>query len=204
MTDTSTTYTVDIGRQTIDLPRFALSDELAIALLMTIDVPIAFIDAAGEELADLLAATDADVVVTAATLGIPVGIAVARRLGVERPIVLQKTDKIHLGDALTEPLSSITTDGDQLLRLDRREVAHLAGRRVVFVDDVIATGGSVAAALRLIRQAGGEVVGIGSFLVEGSAWRERLGDDAELVRSLGRIPVFRPDGNGGWNEDWSG
>ena len=32
---------------------------------------------------------------------------------------------------------------------------------------------------------------IGSYLVEGSAWRSALGDDAALVRSLGAIPLFR-------------
>ena len=39
------------------------------------------------------------------------------------------------------------------------------GERVVIVDDVLATGGTVAGTLRLVEQLGAEVVGI-SFLAE--------------------------------------
>ena len=78
----------------------------------------------------------------------------------------------------------------------------MAGKRVALVDDVIATGGSIAASARLLRAAGAEVVVIGSFLVEGSGWRTALGADADLVRSLGAIPLFTDDGNGGWQEVW--
>lgn len=51
------------------------------------------------------------------------------------------------------------------------------GQRVLVVDDLIATGGTAEAALRLARQAGGEVVGC-SFLIElaGLGGRERLGE----------------------------
>lgn len=196
-------YRVEVGSQEIELPIVPLSDDVAISLLMTIDVPISFVDRAGHELALLLRSTGADIVVTAATLGIPVATSVAAALGHDRMLVLQKTPKVHLGDALVEPLSSITTDGDQALRLDRALLGWLDGRRAVFVDDVIATGGSAAAALRLIRRGGAEVVGIGSILVEGASWRSALGADAALVRHLGLIPVFRPaGGEGGWREDW--
>jgi adenine phosphoribosyltransferase len=75
---------------------------------------------------------------------------------------------------------------------------------VAFIDDVVATGGSLAAALRLLRLAGAEVVGVATCLAEGSGWRHTLGADADLVRSLGRIPVFHPDGSGGLKEDWDG
>ena len=73
---------------------------------------------------------------------------------------------------------------------------------MALVDDVIATGGSIAASARLLRAAGAEVVVIGSFLVEGTAWREALGADADLVRPLGAIPLFTDDGAGGWREMW--
>jgi len=49
------------------------------------------------------------------------------------------------------------------------------GQRVVLVDDVLATGGTIAACAQLVRKLGGEVVGV-SFLMELSflAGREKL------------------------------
>ena len=121
-------------------------------------------------------------------------------LGLDDYLILQKTAKIHLADALAEPLSSITTGGEQRLLLDRARIPAVAGKRVALVDDVIATGGSIVAALRLLRAAGADVVGIGSLLVEGTGWRSALGDDAALVRPLGVIPMFTHDAAGGWVE----
>ena len=194
-------HVIDVGSSQLELPIVPVGDDLAIALFMSIDAPISFVADAGRELASKLADLDADVVVTAATLGIPVGMAVAVGLGQDRLVVLQKTDKIHLADALTEPLDSITTGTPQLLRLDRAQIPNLAGKRVVFVDDVISSGSSAAAGLRLIRQAGGIVVGLGAVLVEGTNWKTALGDDADLVWSLDRIPLYRRTDEG-WTEDW--
>lgn len=193
-------YAVDIGSQRVELPLVPLvplHDGAAIALLMTIDRGVRFMELAGADLAAVLGPFRPDIVATNATLGIPVALEVTRALGLDDYLVLQKTAKIHLGDALAEPLSSITTAGEQALRLDRARLGAVAGRRVALVDDVIATGGSIAAALRLLRRAGADVVAIGSLLVEGTAWRDRLGEDAGLVRSLGAIPGFVA-APGGW------
>lgn len=53
--------------------------------------------------------------------------------------------------------------GEDSLEMHRDAVG--VGQRVLIVDDLLATGGTAAAACRLIRQAGGEVVGC-SFLIE--------------------------------------
>lgn len=185
-----------IGSQEVDLAIVPVADDVAIALLMTIDRGVGFNATAGADLAAALARRQPEVVVGAATLGIPVAIEVSRALGLDDYVILQKTRKIHLGDALEAPLRSITTTGDQALLLDRERVPVVAGRRVVLVDDVIATGGSIRAALALLRAAGAEVVGVGCLLVEADGWREPLGSDADLVHTLGVIPVFglAPDG----------
>ncbi len=53
--------------------------------------------------------------------------------------------------------------GNAEIELQRDAVA--AGQRVLLVDDVIATGGTAAATVRLVRELGGVVVGA-SFLIE--------------------------------------
>ena len=195
---------MDIGTQRVELPLVALSADLTLALLITVDMGVAFMDRAGAELADLIEPAGVDIVATVATMGIPIVVEVTRHLGLDQYVILHKTPKIHLADAVAEPVRSITTDAPQRLLFDRARIPDVAGRRVALVDDVISTGATTGAALRLLRAVGADVVVIGALVTEASKWRGALGDDALLVRALGSIPVFRPDGAGGLVEDWVG
>jgi adenine/guanine phosphoribosyltransferase-like PRPP-binding protein len=194
-------YRALIGSQSVDLPLVPIGNGRAISLLMTIDQGIGFMERAGRELAELLSPAEPEVVASVATLGIPVAIEVSRSLRLDSYLILQKTPKIHLSDALSEPVRSVTTDSDQTLLLDRARISSIAGRRVVLVDDVVATGSSIKAAVRLLRTAGARVVAIGVLLTEGAAWRRALAEDAELVTSLGRIPEFE-EAAAGYREVW--
>jgi adenine phosphoribosyltransferase len=51
------------------------------------------------------------------------------------------------------------------------------GHRVILVDDVLATGGTIAACVQMVEKMGGVVVGV-AFLMELTflAGREKLGD----------------------------
>jgi len=62
-------------------------------------------------------------------------------------------------------------------QLQMHSDAVAPGQRVLIVDDVLATGGTAGAAVRLIRQLGGEVIGV-QVLIELSdlGGRERLHD----------------------------
>ncbi len=197
------TYQAQVGSQTIDLPLVALSDELTIALLICVDLGVAFAETAGRELAAELAPFRPDIVVSVATMGIPLAIEVTRALGLDDYVILHKTPKTHLGESLSEPVRSITTERAQVLRMDPARATVIQGRRTAVVDDVISTGASSAAALRLVRRAGAEPVVVGTLMTEGTGWRDTLGADATLVRSLGSMPVFRSDSTGaGLDEVW--
>jgi adenine phosphoribosyltransferase len=182
----------------VELPIIPLDQERAIALMMTIDLGVQFTTRASAELARAVAPARPDRIVSVATLGIPVAFEVSRRLGLDDYLILQKSPKIHLRDCLRQPVSSITSAGQQHLLLDRRRIGAVRGRRVAFVDDVISTGASAVAALRLLRQAGAEIVAIGALLTESDAWKPALGPDADLVRALGQLPLFQPGRHGGW------
>jgi len=195
---------VDIGSQQLELPIVSLNDTLALALLITVDIGVTFLERAGKELADVLEPYEVDIVATVATMGIPLAVEVTRHLGLDRYVVLHKTPKIHLADAVSEPVRSITTDAEQRLLFDRARIGDVRGKRVAIVDDVISTGASTGATLRLLRGVGADVVVIGTLVTEAGLWRDALGEDAQMVRALGSIPVFRPDGSGGLVEDWNG
>jgi len=63
------------------------------------------------------------------------------------------------------------------------EDAITAGQRVLAVDDLLATGGTMAATLRLIRQLGGSVVGV-AFMIELAFLRGRDKLKDESLHSL--------------------
>jgi adenine phosphoribosyltransferase len=184
------TYSVDIAGEKVTLPIVPINDRLAISLLMVIDMGVRFGERIGKALAAKLGPLKPDIVVGAATLGIPVVIEVSRALGLDHYVIAQKSPKIHLADALVQDVQSVTTSAKQRLMLDRRAVPLLAGRRVVVVDDVVATGSSLAATLALARAAGADIVGAGVILTEGRDWEKTLGADARLVQGLGHIPQF--------------
>ncbi|SON55684.1 adenine phosphoribosyltransferase [Hartmannibacter diazotrophicus] len=197
---TGLTHTVDVAGRAVDLPMVAIKPDLVIALMMIIDMGVDFLAHVGREIAARLAPLRPDVIVGAATLGIPIAIEVSRQLGLDNYVVLQKSPKLHLRDALEERVTSITSNGEQRLLLDRRAVPLLAGRRTVVVDDVVASGASLRGAMALARAAGADVVASAVILTESYAWRDELGDDAEGIISLGHIPQFEPDGAGGWKQ----
>ena len=83
---------------------------------------------------------------------------------------------------------SITTAGTQKLYMDGADAAKMKGKRILLLDDVISTGGSMAAVENLVEQAGGIVAGRMAILAEGDA------ADRDDIIYLEKLPLFRPDG----------
>src|SRR5580700_4216070 len=113
------TYPTKVGSQSIDLPIVAIAPDVAIALFITVDQGVAFSSTAGVEIAEAIQGFDVDIVASVATMGIPVAIEITRALGLDDYLIFQKTPKIHLADAIVEPVRSITTDVPQRLLFDR-------------------------------------------------------------------------------------
>ena len=91
-------------------------------------------------------------------------------------------DPIHVED------KSITTAGVQRLYLGRDDADLIRGKRILLMDDVISTGGSIHAMEELVKLAGGTVVGRVAVLAEGDA------ADRGDIKFLAPLPVFNADG----------
>ena len=165
-------YIAQLGSQRVELPIVELAPGFRAALLMTIDLRVSVLQKASEELAALLAPRNIDVIATAATLGIPVAAPLATSLGLDRYLVLQKSRKWHLRDSPYVELTSSTTMSSQRFTLDAARVGEIAGARVAFVDDVIASGSSARAAVDLLAAHGAEIVSVAALMTEGDEWRE--------------------------------
>jgi len=89
-------------------------------------------------------------------------------------VVVRKSVKKYMLEPITVPVESITSFGEQTLVLNGIDAERIKGKRVCITEDVIATGGSVRAACKLIEKAGGEVTVIASILLKGDFNDPRL------------------------------
>ena len=100
-----------------------------------------------------------DLVVGAESRGFIFGAAVARELNVGF-IPVRKPGKL--------PAQTIAQEYELEYGTDKLEIhadAIQNGQRILMVDDLLATGGTMQAACRMVEQLGGKIVGI-SFLIE--------------------------------------
>ena len=149
------------------LPILNLSDSLAIAgFVMLGDVELC--ESCARELAKKVPA-EAEIIMTAETKGIPLAAELARQLGMPYYITARKSVKAYMEDPIWVEDESITTMGKQRLYLMRADIDRIAGRKVLLLDDVISTGGSMTALSNLAEKAGANVIGQAAVLAEGDA-----------------------------------
>jgi adenine phosphoribosyltransferase len=67
-------------------------------------------------------------------------------------VVLRKSYKSYMGDALSEETLSITTGSPQTLYLDEKDQRLLRGKAVVLLDDVVTTGSTFGGMRALIEK----------------------------------------------------
>jgi adenine phosphoribosyltransferase len=113
------------------------------------------VDAIAERYAD----ADVDLVVGIESRGFVFGAAVAYKLGVGF-VPARKPGKLPAQTVSAEYELEYGTDA---LEIHRDAIG--AGRRVLIVDDLLATGGTAAATAKLVSELGGEIVGI-AFLID--------------------------------------
>ena len=134
-------------------------------------------------------APEHDVMITAESKGIPLVHAMCRLSGKNRYVLARKSVKLYMKDVIECSTKSITTSNVQTLYLDGADAEYLKGKRVLIVDDVISTGGSLLSLENLVAQAGGTVVAKMTILAEGEA------ADRDDIIFLEKLPLFDKNGN---------
>ena len=127
--------------------------------------------------------------ITAESKGIPLIHAMCRMSGKNRYILARKSVKLYMRDVVKCDTQSITTAQAQTLYIDGDDAEFMKGKRVLIVDDVISTGGSLLSLENLVSQAGGTIVGKMAILAEGDAI------DRQDITYLAPLPLFDKDGN---------
>ena len=179
-------YTIQVAGLSRDLPLCPISDDLNIgAFIMFGDVELT--EKCAAEL--IKRAPEHDVIITAESKGIPLAYEMCRLSGRNRYILARKSVKLYMKDVVSCETKSITTEATQTLYIDGDDAEYMKGRRVLIVDDVISTGGSLLSLEHLVENAGGTVVGKMTVLAEGDA-TER--DD---IIYLEKLPLFDKAGN---------
>ena len=131
--------------------------------------------ALAEDLAARLAPLKPEIIVGLPTLGLTLAAAVAEALGHSRYVPLGNSRKFWYEEALSLPVSSVTTPGQQKrLYIDPRMLPLLEGRRVALVDDVISSGKSIVAGLSLLKQCGVRPVAIAAAMLQTTRHVEAL------------------------------
>ncbi len=173
-------YELHVAGCTRKLPICKVNEVMSIAaFIMFSDVEITIKCAEGL----LKKAPDFDVIVTAEAKGIPLAYEMARQSG--KPYVAcRKMSKLYMTDPVMVEVQSITTARKQTLYLDRHEMDDIKGKKVLIVDDVISTGGSLYALESIVNKAGGNIVGKCAVLAEGVA------SEREDIFFLEVLPTF--------------
>lgn len=174
-------HTVRIGAVSRDLPLFEVAPGVFIAIFnMLGDTEV--VEAAAELLAARLP-DGADVILVPEVKAVPLGHALSVHAGLPY-IVARKVRKPYMVDCLEAEVLSITTGEPQVLYIDGKDRKQVMGKRVLLVDDVISTGGTLEGLRRLVQAADAEIAGEMAVFTEGES------DDWSNVIALGHLPVF--------------
>ena len=181
------TYPIEVAGVKRELPLCKITDDLYIGAFICFgDAELTV--ACAQELLKLVPAEEYDYLFTAEAKSIPLIHEMARQSGAEKYFIARKGPKAYMPDPIHVEDQSITTVGVQKLYLGRDDADLIRGKRILIMDDVISTGGSLRAMEELVKIAGGTVVGKIAVLAEGDA------QSREDIKFLAPLPLFNADG----------
>jgi adenine phosphoribosyltransferase len=175
-------FNINIAGVERSLRLFEVAPGLTIAILNILG-DVELVEAASRDLAKRLTELDPEVIVTAETKSIPLAHDLSGAMGIPY-VVLRKSYKPYMGDALQSETLSITTGAPQTLYLDEKDRETVAGKRVAIVDDVISTGSTLQGMRLILNKANANIVAEAAILTEGerAKWAN--------VIALGHLPIW--------------
>src|SRR5580704_1702123 len=148
----------------------------AVASLIANQASNIVVAALADHMAVQARALDAEIIVGLPTLGLAFASLVAERLGQSRYVPLGYSRKFWYDDALSEPVTSITSpEAGKYLRLDPNLLPLIETRRVALVDDAISSGTTAAASVHLLQKIGIEVAGMVVAMKQTNRWEAAMG-----------------------------
>ena len=182
------TYSLNVAGLQRQLPICKVTDDLYIgAFIVFGDAELTV--ACARDMLELVPQEEYDYLFTAEAKSIPLIHEMARQSGAKKYFLARKGPKVYMPDPICVEDHSITTAHAQELYLGSDDAALMKGKRILIMDDVISTGGSLLAMEALVQQAGGIVVGKIAVLAEGDAAKR---DD---IKFLAPLPLFNADGS---------
>ena len=175
-------HVLEIGPVRRELPLFEVKPGLSIAVLNILG-DVELVETAAEALAPRLEPLGPAALITPEAKSIPLVYALAARLALPY-VVLRKSYKSYMGDALSVSTNSITTGTQQSLYLDEKDRELIGAAPVALIDDVISTGSTLRAMQALMQRANAEIVAEAAICTEGSP------EDWPGVIALGHLPLF--------------
>lgn len=145
------------------LPFVKVNDKMALASFVVLS-DTELVQTVAPELVHRL--PEVDLLMTAEAKGIILTYEMSRLMGMKDFVVARKSYKPYMQNALSHTVHSVTTQKEQTLWLDGSEAERLRGKRVALIDDVFATGESLAAIEALAVAAGAKVVARAAILAE--------------------------------------
>lgn len=181
------TYSLTVAGLQRELPICKVTDDLHIGAFICFgDAELTV--ACAKAMLELLEPGSYDYLFTAEAKSIPLIHEMARQSGAEKYFIARKGEKVYMPNPIHVEDKSITTAGTQRLFLGSDDAALIRGKRIVLMDDVISTGGSLLAMEHLVELAGGTVVDRIAALAEGAAAQRKD------IKFLAPLPVFNADG----------
>ncbi|MDR3189747.1 MAG: adenine phosphoribosyltransferase [Lactobacillaceae bacterium] len=186
------TYKLTVGHTTRQLNIVPISETTAIASFVLLGDARLTHEAA--EILKTKIPDSFDYIVTPETKGIPLAYDLSVETLHTEYIILRKDIKPYMQNPIVTAVSAITTTGAQQLVLDGIDAKKMSGKKVIFLDDVISTGGSLNATEELLAKVGAKIVAKVAILAEGDAAKR------EDIIYLEKLPLFDINEDGTYTE----